>query len=922
MPIDFDKIKADAASQVLQLAEKLIPGGRVEGHEYIMINPLRQDEQLGSFKINITTGQWGDFAANEKGLDIISFVKYVKQFQNMGQAAEYVAQEIGSLGASGTAPPPPPKETWTPILPVPADAPPPLKEHFKFGKPAGTWSYKNRAGETLGHIYRFNLKGDHKEIWPLTYCKNDKGAQAWRWRSLPKPRPLYGLELLAANSGDQVLIVEGEKTVDATREFFKGTPIQVITWPGGTNAVIYADFKPLKGRRVVIWPDNDQQGITAADEIGMLIKGEADGVKIVRPPLQAPKGWDLANAKEKGWTANQVITYLKKNLRDPVEPMKPPAGPPDDEVTPQLPPNSKAFNEDIYPFRPLGYDRIYFYYLPEGSQQIVKLTGEQHDEKHITAYLAPVDFWQDTWTTMKKKKNPTTGEWYQYRTTVDWRSVKRFLIWTMQHNNGVYSGGDNVRGPGIWRDNKRFVIHLGDRLLVDGKITSMVKIHSHYIYEKSRTREREKYDPLPATAAMELLKILDRFAWTREINARLLGGWLVAGLIGGALPWRPHIWINGPQGCGKSSVIKEVARRVLGECVAIFIEGATTEAGLRQQANHISFPILFDEAESTDRRGNIRIEQIIELMRSSASPDGGKILKGTPGGAALSFDVQSCFCLASISNNSRLAADVARIVNIEMTEPDTGIKWEIMQREIQDILNPEWAGRFRARVFKMLPIIRNNIEIFIKAARDELDSQRFGDVYGVLLGASHCLVSDEPIAADQAKEFVSITDWSEERAQRFLKDEINCLMNILQRIVTVKEDRVQDRTLWELMKIAHEGPTVKPEDQYAIKDIKAITRGEATEAARRYGIIYKYDDGQPWIIIANNNIYIQQWLRDTQFSPNWAKWLKRIREKIDDEILTARIITPRVFDPGQPAARGVMIPFVIASHYLDTGEKS
>jgi len=928
MKIDFEKLKTDLAGQILQLAEHLVPGGRVEGHEYLMLNPLRQDSQLGSFKINIVTGQWADFAANEKGSDIISFTKYIKGFQNMGQASDFLAQEAGlqvpqGPGAVQPAPAGVPikKDIWTPILPVPAGVPAPFKEHFKHGVPANTWAYKNAAGETLGYIYRFDLKEDLKEIWPVTYCKNEKGAKAWRWLSFPKPRPLYGLELLPANPGDQVLLVEGEKTADAAREIFKGVAVQVLTWPGGTKAVGHVDFKPLKGRRVVIWPDNDQGGITAADEIGMMIKGFVDGVKIVIPPLQAPKAWDLANALEKGWTLDQTVNYLKKNLRDPVEPIRPPAGPPDDPSAQDeevIPPNSKAFNVDLYPFRPLGYDRTYFYYLPEGAQQIVRMVGEQHDEKHITAYLAPVDFWQDIWTVTKKRKNQTTGEWEQYRSGIDWRAIKRFLIWTMQYGHGVYSGGDSVRGPGIWRDNKRFVVHLGDRLLVDGKVTSMSKIPSHYIYEKTRTREREKFEPLPATGSIELLHILDRFSWTREINARLMGGWLVAGLVGGSLPWRPHVWINGPQACGKSSVIKEVARRVLGDCIAIFIEGATTEAGLRQQANHCSFPILFDEAESTDRRGQIRIDQIIELMRSSASPDGGKMLKGTPGGSALSFDVQSCFCLASISNNSRLAADVARIVNLEMVDPSGNEKWEIMQREIMDMLNAEWAGRFRARIFHMLPSIKNDIALFIKAARDELDSQRFGDVYGVLLGASHCIASDEPATLEQAREFVKAADWTEERAQKYLKDEINCLMNIMQRIVTVKEDRIQDKTIWELIKIAYCGPLTAPADGFGLKNTKVITSGEALEASRRYGVIYKMEDGRPWIIIANNNIYIQQWLKDTHFNPNWAKWLKRIREKINGEILTAQGITPRIFDPDQPPARGVMIPYEIAARYLDT----
>jgi putative DNA primase/helicase len=52
------------------------------------------------------------------------------------------------------------------IVPVPADAPPPLATHYKYGKPAARWEYKSEDGETLFYVCRFNLPGGGKEFLP------------------------------------------------------------------------------------------------------------------------------------------------------------------------------------------------------------------------------------------------------------------------------------------------------------------------------------------------------------------------------------------------------------------------------------------------------------------------------------------------------------------------------------------------------------------------------------------------------------------------------------------------------------------------------------------------------------------------------------------------------------------------------------
>jgi signal transduction histidine kinase len=59
-------------------------------------------------------------------------------------------------------------------------------------------------------------------------------------------RPLYGLDRLAANPAAPVVVVEGEKAAEAAQAALPR--MVVVTWPGGTNGVRWADFGPLELR--------------------------------------------------------------------------------------------------------------------------------------------------------------------------------------------------------------------------------------------------------------------------------------------------------------------------------------------------------------------------------------------------------------------------------------------------------------------------------------------------------------------------------------------------------------------------------------------------------------------------------------------------------------------------------------------------
>jgi hypothetical protein len=60
--IAFDTVNGAALAVLPAVLKRLIPGGKILGHEYVALNPTRNDRRPGSFKINIRTGRWADFA--------------------------------------------------------------------------------------------------------------------------------------------------------------------------------------------------------------------------------------------------------------------------------------------------------------------------------------------------------------------------------------------------------------------------------------------------------------------------------------------------------------------------------------------------------------------------------------------------------------------------------------------------------------------------------------------------------------------------------------------------------------------------------------------------------------------------------------------------------------------------------------------
>jgi len=196
------------------------------------------------------------------------------------------------------------------IAPAPADAPPLPSTWRGLGAPSAAWEYRSATGLPLRWTLRFTKPDGSKDIRPSTLWRESEG-KPFRWRLAGEPgsRPLYGLDRLAERPGAVVLLVEGEKSADAAAARFPD--LIAMTWPGGSNAVGKADFSPLGGRRVIVWPDADEPGRKAALAASRAsVAAGAISAVVISLPSFLPQGWDLADEWPPAFSASDAAALL------------------------------------------------------------------------------------------------------------------------------------------------------------------------------------------------------------------------------------------------------------------------------------------------------------------------------------------------------------------------------------------------------------------------------------------------------------------------------------------------------------------------------------------------------------------------------------------------------------------------------------
>lgn len=473
--------------------------------------------------------------------------------------------------------------------PAPANDDAPVAEEARTPKVkervVATYDYfDHETGELLMQVVRYEPK-NFKQRRP-----DDNAPSGWIYNVGPEHRTLYNA-IRAFKHDKAVLVVEGEKDVDN----LKAINVVAVCNPGGAGKWQDNYSEILRDKDVILVPDNDPQAVNKRtgelqwhpdgrpkhagqdhmDMVGEKLQGIARSVKILHLPGLPEKG-DISD-----WLQieeNDRKALAKLCAEAPLwAPTQPPAK---QEQEPELPSRPLDVGPSAHaPFQCLGYNKGTFYYLSSETQQVIELTAAGHTKAALLG-LADLMFWMHEFPNNRGKFDVEMAANWMMRTCA---------------RKGVWSPTD-TRGRGAWWDEGRIVVHCGDLLYVDRTPMAPSAISSQYVYEMGRPMRAAIDDPLSADEARLYLDHMQRMPFSRDLDAVMMAGWTVCAHVGGVLNWRPHIWLVGAKGTGKSYVMDKVVKPLFGADRCLAVASSTTEAGLRQSLGSDAIPVLFEVA--------------------------------------------------------------------------------------------------------------------------------------------------------------------------------------------------------------------------------------------------------------------------------------------------------------------------------------
>lgn len=509
------------------------------------------------------------------------------------------------------------------------------------------------------------------------------------------------------------------------------------------------------------------------------------------------------------------------------------------------PPESLAPSD--WPFQCLGHDRGKFFLYTTEGRQVLTLTARDLSSHGELMKLASLRWLEGA---------------FPGRDSFNARSAADAIMRAC-YRRGVFNP-DAMRGRGVWLDDGRRIMHLGDRLLVDGIVTALDGHRSAFIYEQARPLDLSLGEPLTDAECRRILAMCEAVAWAEPVrDGRLLAGWIVSALIGGALAWRPHLWILAEGGSGKSWVMENIVRPLLGS-LAIVMQGKTTEAGIRGELGHDARPVVFDEAETQSDIDRARMQQAIDLARQASSEDGGAVVKGTKEGGSRRYVIRASFLFASINAGLTQAADESRFATLNMAggSPD---QFAALKRAHVEAMIPGVAGRLLGRALAMVPTIRSNADLLADAIARTGAGRRAGDTLGTLIACQMAMVDGTQLTPESAQTYLDARDWLKAAAAEakvapeYERAVAHLMQSEAQRITD--HGRMQVITLSEMVATC-----------YDLSGDSPMSYREADQALRRMGMRVMDDR----LLIGNRSDAVAQRFRNTPWGAGWFATLARI----------------------------------------------
>lgn len=888
----MNRIFEEAHGKVSEtLIESLAPGGHWEGASYVAVNPLRNNRRAHAFHFYLgDNGRWlyKDFADETFTGDVIHFMALRDGISDL-QAAERIAGHKAESPARGQEASARPagrgrRKAAAAIAPDTADADEKLSRYVsgswhaaKFGRVAATWRY--RTGDGSGSflaVVRFEKDtedGRQKSVLPFYF-----GVDGL-WHSgnpYPARRPLFNLDQLCADKDKPVLVVEGEKCASVRVPGFITT-----TWASGALSVNKTDWSPLAGRKVLVWPDADEPGRKAARSIKALVPAAE-----ILDVQGRPEGWDIADAVAEGVDAGAFVASCPRMAdATAAAPAPHPAATPAAKAdcaagggTPGGDDAGCAIDGYERYFVPLGYDDINYYFLLADGVQSVFCIPKGHFSASLVQTLAPLSFWAACGMTSDRGclRTAQAQDWLQQ----------------ISNKAGRYDSSI-LRGAGVWcteRDGKKdFVINTGRGIAGrDGVFRDFRDVkpdaRDGELYLSSDVRfEQMERDGATAAEGRQLQELFDAQGWQRSSDSIAALGWSLISPFGSVLDWRPHIWVSGRRGSGKSWVLANLIEPLCGD-FAYVGSGKNTEAGIRRTLRTDARPVILDEMESMDKRGGQRVSDILTLARNSSCNASGNISIANTSGGVLNYRIRSCFCFASVGIPDQNAAVESRIIATELKKAspeEMRRKRDATQRLIGVLADD--AGKFRRRIFHHLPQILEDIAYLRRSLQTAFCDSRLADQWAPLLASVWWLCNDESVSTEAGEEWLDrvvggIVDGSGDSNTE--EDEDRIMNHVLSMVV--ENDQHQQRSVAEAINIVSgntdaydpgERGLFDEDSRNRLEELRIRDERDCAAVLGRIGI--RVDSVAGTVSIACSSDFIRSRLKDTPYESNYDVILKR-----------------------------------------------
>lgn len=535
------------------------------------------------------------------------------------------------------------------------------------------------------------------------------------------------------------------------------------------------------------------------------------------------------------------------------------------------------------PVTPLGVHGDVRYYL-DAKHQLMELAAEKHGRQNLQGlFHHKLDFIE------------TIPEWLRHNdsgavTGKRWEAIAEAFIaacgWA-----GIWDASKRERGRGAWRgENNELIWHLGDVVWIfepreeawKGRQRFLPGLIGRDVYPAGEAIGGIAAVDPPHDVGERLLDMLGAWRWRRDdLDAVLMTGWIGAALIGGALQWRPSVWLTGGKGTGKST-LQRLIKHLMGDGLLDLADA--TPAYIWQTLRRQTLPVNVDELEAAE--DNRRSLAIMDLARKAAS--GGRLGRGSDKHVPISFVLQSCFLFSSVLIPPLAGPDRSRLAILDL------------QELALDAPPPAWDARdlahmgtqLRRRLVDGWARFDATLEWYRRALSLAGHSARGADQFGTLLACADVLLFGDQMDTEAAQDWVNrLHTAGLSEAADDMRDEEMCLHHLL----------------------AHPLPVYRGNELFNLGDWinRALGRvamedaGEARKVITRHGVRIERVGGELFVAIANQHNYLRavfdrsRWSSPAGTLGGWVQALRRLPG--------AHTSTKGMYFGG-PSAKGVFIP--------------